>query len=337
MKYTKIYLTILLAVGIAVTSCSDIQNEIAPPVTIGVHGKDVLVKSSSDFHGRQLVNDNMDDCKRCHASDFSGGTAKVNCNNNNCHPAINVHVDGMLIKGSEHFHGKFIAAANWKLDQCSQCHGANYAGGITSPTCNTCHSKSGGPEACNTCHGDFAAATSIAPPQALNDSTSATDAGVGAHVKHLSAASIAQNVSCEECHVVPAKFSSAGHIDNSPKAEIIFGSFSSSGIDVPTYNPGDNKCSNTYCHGSFKFSKANSSYSFAYTADEITGNNFQPVWNKVDDTQAACGTCHGLPPTGHVASELRSCATCHVGVINNKGEIIDKTKHMDGKINVFNN
>ncbi len=24
------------------------------------------------------------------------------------------------------------------------------------------------------------------------------------------------------------------------------------------------------------------------------------IWNKVDDSQAQCGSCHGLPPTGHV-------------------------------------
>jgi predicted CxxxxCH...CXXCH cytochrome family protein len=108
-------------------------------------------------------------------------------------------------------------------------------------------------------------------------------------------------------------------------------------IGGASYSSTANKCTNSYCHGGFAFSKASSQYQFAYTADKIEGNNYQPLWNKVDGTQMACGTCHGLPPTGHVSSDLKSCATCHTGIVDKYGKIIDASKHMDGKINVFGN
>ena len=57
----------------------------------------------------------------------------------------------------------------------------------------------------------------------------------------------------------------------------------------------------------FRFQKATSQWSFAYTADKMEGENFQPTWNKVDGTQAACGTCHGLPPRGHMDADLKAC------------------------------
>jgi hypothetical protein len=63
----------------------------------------------------------------------------------------------------------------------------------------------------------------------------------------------------------------------------------------------------------------------------IVGGNASPVWT----ASAACGTCHGLPPTGHTAATLTTCVNCHSGMIDATGTITDKTKHVNGKINVF--
>ncbi len=338
MKFIKYYFLIIIICCAALFSCSDIQDDLTPPVEVSIHGNEVLVKAAPGFHGRQLVGGKMESCQFCHASDYTGGTAKVACNNAQCHPAINVHLTDINTVGSPNFHGTFIAGTNWNLAQCSQCHGASYAGGIVSPTCTTCHNKTGGPEACNTCHGDFNNPSKIAPPQALNNSTDSTYAGVGAHQIHLAAANkLMRNIECNECHVIPAKFNSPGHIDNSPKAELSFGSFASSGISSPVYNYSTFKCSNTYCHGNFEFSRENSQYPIIYTADKITGNNYQPTWNKVDGTEAKCGTCHGLPPAGHQDANISGCALCHQGVVDIYGNIIDKTKHINGRIEVFGN
>jgi len=345
MKFTKYYLLLISIISLTLFSCSDVQNDIAPPMEVSVHGRDALIKASSGFHGKQLVGGKMESCQFCHASDYTGGTAKVSCGTSNCHPGIFVHTENILNHTSPGFHGKFIKQHNWNMEICSQCHGEGYYGGMISPPCNNtiCHSQAQGPEACNTCHGDFTNPTSVAPPRAINYAVNTTDPGVGAHQVHLNGIKIGSNIVCNECHLVPGGFKSAGHIDDTPRAEVIFGSFTSAGPSTPAYNFGDYKCSNTYCHGNFKFSKATSEYQFVYTEDFIEGNNYSPQWNKVKDpnsnegSEAECGTCHGLPPKGHQESELRSCATCHQGVVDIRGNIIDPTKHINGKIDVFGN
>lgn len=337
MRYSKFYIILILMLGFISFSCSDLRDDITPPAKIGLHGPNVLVKASADFHGKKLVNNTMESCKQCHAFDYSGGTAGVSCSNDKCHPAVIVHTADINNPASANFHGKFIANSNWNLKQCAQCHGNNYSGGIVSPTCNSCHTQTGGPEACNTCHGDFKNGLTTAPPKAINGATATTDPGVGAHTLHLTGIKVAQNLACGECHIVPQNLTSAGHIDGNKRAELNFGAFTNSGLTKASYDFATFKCNNTYCHGNFEFSKANSLYPFVYTDDKITGSNFAPQWNKVDGTQGKCGTCHGLPPAGHMSSELRSCGTCHQGIVNAKGEIIDPVKHMNGKINVFGN
>lgn len=338
MRYTKFYLTIVLILSLIITSCSEIQDEITPPEKVSVHGIDFMKKSSENFHGKKLVNGSMESCKDCHSQNYSGGTAQVSCSSNNCHPGITVHTANIMNPNSAEFHGSFIAARAWNMSQCTQCHGSNYGGGLVSPTCNSCHKNPNGPEACNTCHGDFGNIQRIAPPRDLNRGISTTSPSVGAHTAHLYTPQIGAAVLCNECHKVPGGLYTTGHVnDGTPKAEVIFGSLSNKGSVTTSYDFSSNKCSNSYCHGNFKFAKANSSYPFAYTEDFMVGRNFSPDWKKVDGTQAACGTCHGLPPTGHMAAELRACATCHQGVVDAQGKIIDKTKHINGQINVFGN
>ncbi|MCX7874709.1 MAG: hypothetical protein N2321_00935 [Melioribacteraceae bacterium] len=330
MRAKNIYIIVLL-VGIISIACSELKEDVTLPTKIGVHGPNALVVQSPTFHGKILDENKLDGCRQCHASNLAGGTAQVSCLN--CHPSLSIHNKYINDFTSQNFHGKYIASKNWNMNECQKCHGEYYAGGSSSPTCYTCHKDSGGPEACNTCHGDFTKTSLIAPPRALNNAVSTSDPGVGAHTFHLTQIKIApENVKCEECHIIPKTFRTAGHIDSTPKAEVIFkGQPANSSYNFTTY-----KCSNTYCHGNFEFLKSKAKYPFVYTLDKITGNNFAPQWNKVDGTQAACGTCHGLPPTGHQASTLNACSTCHPTVVDTKGNIIDAKKHMNGKINVFN-
>jgi predicted CxxxxCH...CXXCH cytochrome family protein len=337
MRYIKYYLSVFILLGLISYSCSDLKSDVSAPAKLSVHGSNLFSPVSPDFHGSTVKEKGLASCELCHARDFSGGTAGVSCAAGNCHPAIAVHQPGITDTSSANFHGKFIAAGNWNLTQCSSCHGSNYSGGVASPTCNSCHTESNGPEACNTCHGNYKDPAFIAPPSDVTGSSSTKNRGVGAHSTHLYNVKIGALVQCSECHTVPLKFSSPGHINANGRAEVIPGPISNSGLSNASYDPGTFKCANTYCHGNFSFAKANSQYPFAYTADKIEGANYSPIWNKVDGTQAACGTCHGLPPKGHLDSDLRGCATCHVGIVDEYGNIIDKTKHMDGKIEVFGN
>lgn len=252
-------------------------------------------------------------------------------------PELTLHEDGVVNPTSPNFHGNIIADNNWDMKQCQQCHSANYSGGTAGSSCYDCHTQPGGPEACNTCHGEFADPLKSAPPRALDGSILTSSPGVGAHTTHLYENSIGKEIVCATCHKVPSSFSSETHLGNDDKAEIIFGELALHNGSNPNYSFTNNTCSDTYCHGNFTFYKDSSNYAFVYTAATMVGNNFSAKWNQVDGSQAECGSCHGLPPTGHIAATLTTCVNCHQGVVDNQGNIIDKTKHINGVKNIFGN
>jgi hypothetical protein len=305
--------------------------------TINIHKDGIVNRASNNFHPKYLKanNQQMNVCSSCHGIDYSGGIASPTCVN--CHGGISVHKEGITDTESPNFHGKFIASIHWDLTKCSQCHTENYSGGLISTSCLGCHTQTNGPEACNTCHGDFNDPSKISPPRALNGSTETTFAGVGAHNKHLNDNTLGSDISCSTCHKVPQSFSSTGHIDSDGKAELTFGELAKHGGANPSYNFTDNKCSNAYCHGNFVFRKSQSNFQFIYTDSIMVGNKFSPTWNIVDGTEAACGSCHGLPPTGHADYDLTACVNCHSGVVDAQGNIVDKTKHINGIVNAFGN
>lgn len=261
---------------------------------------------------------------------------------------ISLHKEGVTNPASPNFHGKLVEQNNWDLKYCQQCHAINYTGGTAKTSCLSCHRQPGGPGACNTCHGDFSNPFSIAPPRDLKGGISDTSRGVGAHTKHLGGNSIGSVVECSVCHIVPRGYSDVGHIDGSPSAEIIFSGLAIKNVtgNNPVYNFEQISCSNTYCHGNFSFTKSESPYQFAYTQSAMVGNNSSPIWNVVNGTYLRCNSCHGKSesdpsPIGHINSSLNDlnnnpCANCHPGVVDYQGNIIDKNKHINGKINVFN-
>jgi predicted CxxxxCH...CXXCH cytochrome family protein len=255
---------------------------------------------------------------------------------------VSLHKEGVNDPASPNFHGQLVKQNNWNLKACQQCHASNYTGGTAKASCLDCHRQPGGPEACNTCHGDYSNPFSIAPPRDLSGGISDTSRGVGAHTKHLGGNQIGGVVECSVCHNIPRGYSDVGHIDGSPSAEVIFSGLAVKNVSSnPVYNYSQISCSNTYCHGNFSFSKDASSYKFAYTQDQMIGNNSSPIWNKVDGTFLKCNSCHGKSeadpsPVGHINSSNNLCVNCHPGVVDNQGNIIDKEKHINGKINVFN-
>ncbi|MCB9503881.1 MAG: CxxxxCH/CxxCH domain-containing protein [Deferribacteres bacterium] len=245
---------------------------------------------------------------------------------------VEVHEPGWADKTSDAFHGDAIVEANYNMQSCRQCHGANYAGGLVESSCLTCHKQQGGPEACNACHGVFAASaselTNIAPE-------------TGAHEEHLTYFGDVA-AACEGCHNIPETFDAPGHIDGTAGAEVVItaalaslATDSGQFIPSPAYNQSANTCQNTYCHGSWKVPKSASAWDFFYTAEYMEGNFASPDWN--DASSAACGSCHGLPPVGHMEVEPTSCGKCHHSVVDETGKITDPTKHINGKINVFGN
>jgi len=252
-------------------------------------------------------------------------------------PGVSAHQSGWADESSPDFHGKAIVAAGWDMQSCQTCHGPTYSGGLVNVSCRKCHTGGAGPENCTTCHGGV----NIAPPKDLNGSTSTTSRGVGAHQRHLigGGASSGYILACSECHRVPSAVYVPGHVDTPGPAEVLISSglgvTSSNGVSPqPSYDPQTLSCANTYCHGNWRVRKSTSPYQLWYSDSVMVGANYTPVWTK-GSADAACGECHGLPPTGHLPYPLTQCGICHIGIISGTGTILDKAKHINGKINVF--
>jgi hypothetical protein len=334
---------LLLAVSalLFLAACSDPQDApLAPQAQVSVHVQGWNVAASPDFHGKALAPKqfNSEECRPCHGSQYDGGISNVSCKT--CHASFPHPATGWV--GG---HGTFLKSNGYDLNSCQSCHGQNYGTVKVSNSCLTCHTKQGGPEACNLCHGnstgDVTDLKNAAPPNGLDDETGATTPAVGAHQAHLPFnpnLSVAE--ACQECHAVPANFFAAGHVDADGEAEVPFNGalsrlITERGNRVPNavYDPAGNTCSGTYCHGNWALLKSFSPYDFVYTADKMEGNAAAPRWT--DPNTAACGTCHGLPPTGHQDAPLTACMTCHGDVVDGFGNINNKAKHANGKVNVI--
>ncbi|HTX17468.1 MAG TPA: CxxxxCH/CxxCH domain-containing protein, partial [Bacteroidota bacterium] len=256
-------------------------------------------------------------------------------------------------------HGMAIEANQWKMDACKTCHGANYNGIATGSNVGCmssgCHVDANGnqktPESCNTCHGKFTGSAgdmlTWAPPRAVNGDSLTTVRGVGAHQEHLNA-TFGKALQCQECHTVPGQLYAAGHLDHPLPATVAMkdtlanlvtaaGTF----VPHPSYDAAAIQCNNTYCHGNWQVTKASApaDRQYIYVDSVISGDNYSPKWTG-GAGEAACGSCHGLPPKGHLGPFLlTSCGGvggCHEGVVDASGNILDPTKHMNGKIDVGN-
>lgn len=309
-----------------------------------------MITANAGFHGQILSASQWktDSCTACHGSDLAGGISQVGCRN--CHTTY-PHLTGWTTTGSANFHGKTVAGYKWEMDSCKTCHGTDYAGGTSGISCalSGCHVSRTGvaktPEMCNTCHGDFLGEPtdipSWAPPRDLAGDISTTIRGVGAHQGHL-AGLLGKTVKCQECHLVPATLYAAGHLDSNPPAEVALndtlanlttggGTHTAHGV----YNATTGSCATSYCHGNWVLRKATSPSPGMFIDTVIVGNAFAPKWTN-GAADGACGTCHDIPPRGHlaVAVDITSCAACHGEVVDGTGKIINKSKHINGKINV---
>jgi hypothetical protein len=346
MKQSLIVIAILIGVILLSFNCTDLKKDLSP-FTSGngsIHNQDWGISASAGFHGKYLkANDwNVSPCASCHGAAFDGGSSGVSCRD--CHESFPHSHDFDESNG----HPAYMKANGFPLSSCKLCHGSSYAGGsVVTEGCTECHSNPSGPEACNTCHGNFDAAgndtISWAPPRALNGSTFETYAGVGAHQAHLTDTTISKVVKCTQCHHVPSMFSASGHLNGT--VEIVFDTSLAARYSANhTFNPApsfDNstaKCNNTFCHGNWKLRKADAhpSRSFAFSDSVMTGAAYAPTFTG-GSSEASCGSCHGLPPSGHINVSRTSCGSgggCHTGIVNSSGNIVDKVKHMNGKINI---
>lgn len=306
------------------------------------HGAQWNTGGAAESHGLYLKVKRWNDtgCQSCHGSDYSGGTSSVACFT--CHDAY-PHAYRFSAGG----HTAYMYANLYPFTGCKTCHGAAYTGGNVGESCMQagCHVDQTGaaksPEACNTCHGNFRSPASdflsAAPPKGVLGDTLQTYRGVGAHAKHLLTGTLGKLLKCQECHVVPSALAQTGHIDTKLPAEVVMNDtlarlVTGDGTVLPSPAWDGSTCSSTYCHGTWKLRKATSAYAWIYTDSVMVGAAFTPAWTG-GSAQAACGTCHGLPPQGHSAVILQ-CYACHDDV-NESMQIIDPEKHINGKIDVL--
>jgi predicted CxxxxCH...CXXCH cytochrome family protein len=223
-------------------------------------------------------------CGSCHA--LPGGTVDTS----SWHPAIAPGSDCGLchtgytrttVNAAVHVNGQADVRAPNLSTNCTACHGT------AGRTGNVAGTDPGLP---------------AAPPVDRFGESATTRRGVGAHQAHLNptTAGIASPVTCAQCHVVPTTLLHVGPTFVTP-ATLTWGPLATANGVTPAFDTAAATCTN-YCHG----------------ATTTGGSNTQPTWTKVDGTQAACGTCHGNPPTSgsHVQhASLQwygiSCGVCH--------------------------
>jgi predicted CxxxxCH...CXXCH cytochrome family protein len=105
-----------------------------------------------------------------------------------------------------------------------------------------------------------------------------------------------------------------------------------SGRVDPSWTVGAATCSNTYCHGAFAFRRDVSDNPLAYVDTVIAGNNVTMDWTVVGEGLADCGTCHDLPPKGHIS--VATCDGCHGDVVDSEFNIINPDLHINGLYDV---
>ncbi len=239
---------------------------------------------------------------------------------------------GQTLSGGDNTTPNWVEADGTQAT-CGSCHSLPPAAPHPSSTqCNQCHPTVDqnmqfidpgrhidgivdfkGNLACDSCHGSGGIP---APPYSVNGDTDTALRGIGAHRAHIQSTSSNwhRDVQCADCHVVPATMNDTGHRDSALPAETNFGAVASSDGASPVWNTDDLTCTN-YCHG-----------------NTLSGGlNTTPQWTVVDGSQAACGTCHGLPPTSSHPNSS-ACSLCHPA-IDSGLSFSQPSTHIDGQVN----
>lgn len=327
MKKNQLYrILVLVAVATMLVSWG-CYNNLNPDYAEGEDGlhpfSDPAVTGHQEYF--QTNGYEFSECTECHGEDLhgityvAGGESLRSCFD--CHSASN-HPGSISDATVLSNHVDYLRSVNFDHTECLDCH-ALTTEGLFGGSCSstTCHgADNGGPDACNVCHGNFAGDATLeanwAPPQGLDGVVSITDIGVGAHQIHMNVdtTEFAQ-LTCDNCHTVPATVSAVGHLDGDGSAEVRFGGIADNNSHRPEYSKSTNSCSSTYCHG----------------------NITSPVWTTMDGTYSACGSCHGDATTGNPnphGAGFESCSTCHTQTVDASGNIIDGSLHVNGTVDV---
>ena len=259
-----------------------------------------------------------------------------------------LHIDGTLqvsTTAAAHIvpYLSHYAAARSNFNFCLGCHQvAANAPGSKPPGCLNCHLTSpvATPSGCSSCHAN--------PPNGASYPNI-----VNAHVQHVNASKVTvMNLSCADCHT-GLGLGTLDHL-NRARARSVTGranpvAFSggtllvAGGGLVSAYTDSSGQCANVYCHGA------------KMPGGDVTGTNRTPAWGApflpVTVSAAACGMCHGFPPSpasGHPVvtiptgfpstATIGSTCSCHAN-INTTGNsyaniFVNPALHIDGTLQV---
>ena len=196
------------------------------------------------------------------------------------------------------------AAPHPQLADCSHCHGQVVAEDDLSMLDRNRHVDGVVDvfvdQTCTSCHGGDNPA-----PQ------------LGAHQTHVLGTSRSRAVACQSCHQVPAEVLSPGHVDTPLPAEVTFTGAALAFGATPSLS--NDTCSNTSCHGA------------VFPGGHASGGSLTaPKWSQVDGSQAACGTCHGLPPPRPHPYYSEDCGRCHKNLSADGQSFLRPELHVDG-------
>lgn len=221
---------------------------------------------------------------------------------------VRVHSPGILdSRDASEWHGALLRDAGWQFSSCTVCHGGDFAGRDGAPSCLKCHT--GGPTTCDTCHGSQ-----------LGD----------AHPAHVRGTTQGRPVDCAACHPTPQSYRDPGHLfeaDGSLRTapiRIQFGPLAGQSaprgirLPAPAFSVEDRRCDNIYCHGA--------------PFGDARALNTSPTWRAAPE-QAACGTCHGVPPASHDPAQTH-CVRCHNRTVDTGNNIRQGGLHMNGRVDV---
>jgi len=207
------------------------------------------------------------------------------------------------------------------MAECSRCHGA-VVGADNRTIADPMRHVDGQvdvavTETCTGCHGSGNAA----PPVDTSGRTTTTVSGIGAHQTHVLGTSSSRPVACNECHVVPSLVLDQGHVDSLRPAEVSLTRTARAFGGAPEYVAGT--CRDTSCHGAV-FPDGNDS----------GGSKKTPTWTRVGSGEAACGSCHALPPPApHPYASLNPvCNKCHEDIAPDNVTFVRPDLHVDGVV-----
>ncbi|HBA72482.1 MAG TPA: hypothetical protein DCZ63_09960 [Geobacter sp.] len=307
----------------AATTCETCHGALITPLTLA-HSKHIVALGNT-----------IAACSSCHST-YAGAAAYSHATS--AGRAIKVTVGAYTGSNNRYLPSQ---ASGRVTGTCSSvaCHGSGtllpWSGTLWSTTdqCGKCHSS--------TTTGAVSTGTPFYSTSYPAKVTLNTDAKVGAHTNHMTSATtgFSANNACNDCHG-SVTLSSTTHMNGS--STFAWSTLASKGGALtPAYNSTTGQCSNTYCHGN------------SMPTGDTTGSNKSPIWkdpNYLPATisAAACGTCHGFPPStasGHpggivipagfpASATIGSTCNCHNN-INQAGNsyaniFVNPSLHING-------